>query len=73
MYLGTPIGIILIWYKCCLLSRYVRIFKNNKKTYTTMSKKLLILSLTTLPFTAFADHASIGLGVGLASPIATES
>lgn len=38
-----------------------------------MPKKLLALFLTTLPFTIFADHASIGLGVGSASPIATES
>ncbi len=38
-----------------------------------MSKKLLTLCFTTLPFTVLADHASIGLGVGLASPISTES
>ncbi|NOQ77733.1 MAG: transporter [Methylococcaceae bacterium] len=38
-----------------------------------MQKKLLIPLLSVLPFTVFADHASIGLGVGTASPIATES
>ncbi len=38
-----------------------------------MSKKLLTLCFTILPFTVLADHASIGLGVGLASPISTES
>ncbi len=38
-----------------------------------MPKKLLTLCFTTLPFTVLADHASIGLGAGLASPISTES
>ncbi len=38
-----------------------------------MSKKILPFFLVTLPCTALADHASIGLGVGTASPIATES
>ena len=38
-----------------------------------MLKKLPPLLLTTLSFSVLADHASIGLGVGTASPIATES
>jgi hypothetical protein len=38
-----------------------------------MLKKSIPLLLATLPFSVFADHASIGLGVGSASPIATES
>ncbi len=38
-----------------------------------MSKNLLPILLTILPCTVIADHASIGLGVGNASPIATES
>lgn len=38
-----------------------------------MLKTSISLLLATLPFSVFADHASIGLGVGSASPIATES
>ena len=38
-----------------------------------MSKIILPLFLIIFPFTALADHASVGLGVGNASPIATES
>ncbi|MCK4842196.1 MAG: hypothetical protein KAT04_09990 [Methylococcales bacterium] len=38
-----------------------------------MSKKILPFFLAVLPCTVFADHASISLGAGTASPIATES
>ncbi len=38
-----------------------------------MQKKLLPFIISVLPCTVLADHASIGLGVGSASPIATES
>ena len=38
-----------------------------------MQKKLLPLIISIIPGVTLADHASIGLGVGTASPIATES
>ena len=38
-----------------------------------MKKKLLPFIISALPCAVLADHASIGLGVGSASPIATES
>ncbi len=50
-------------------------FKN--KTVFAMTPLLawkgLIFSLIMVSFPALADHASIGLGVGMAAPIVTES
>jgi hypothetical protein len=46
---------------------------NNLTNKTLLASKGFFLLLSMFCFSAFADHASIGLGAGTAAPIATES